>query len=1166
MKAFTHSFSPFASTAMTILSYLLLAFIAIDSHAQFQKYFGSNLNNSFGKVILDGGDYYVLGQDQPTVGSLSNATISRLAFDGKLLWTRSLDIASQWNDAIRINPSGDLLVVGNSLPLANPFGKSIMGRIDASGNFAWVREYDAPERDLFLKIIENPIPQNPSFPYYVLGGQKEIPGLSQTWDDVVLLNMNANGNFLWKRIYKSADDDEFFRDIEALPNGNLILSGSRQNTLNDHSGIIYMTGSNGKIISGKIANWMNYPDMVQEGIGGGFYTASNSEVGQAPFLSKFDQNLNQLWQVQIPSLISLSQVWVSAPGVIYTTGVGSFGSATRAVIMKFIDNSPNAPTLVWTKYLNAGSNFFGGTSSLLPGNNLVFTDGRLLTQGFGGHDAHISISDLDLNTCMVTQDNVTLVTTTLAPINYKLYNDSLINPINGINLTSKLVSWEDGDFCIDCCANSLTFSKLINQGFTVVQSNCKFTITAPQFDSCYLFSTPPSLDGANVPQVITNPNGSWSYSFTSSGTHQVCVNVLDECNSKKMCTTVNVTCDTCICGPFDLQYSLGRGPLLPYDCGDTLEVPSSMAITPIRFLSSFKCLGTKCPQATVDLILTGPPGFIPITISGVQAIPDFILPFTNSTFSIAGIYTLTINGHCGNNICPCTIYFNANGHDCCSNQFDFELAITNAVTITVDNTKCKTTLNIGNLPKCDSIGPIFWGDGTATQGNFVAGTMPMHSYAGIGTYYITWTATEYDYSVMPPRKCFEKVFRDSIKVVCCTAQYTFVDDSCGKVSFTSIATGTPGYSYYWDFGNPVSGPNNNSTLSNPLHKFSANGFYTVTLTITDAMMCVSTYTSTINVQNIFGNINFGLTGYFDFNGLTSSTPQPVPDQTAILDGIGINVLPALVNACNFNGSSSYIACGTNDRGVTNKVSVSAWIRTTETNNGMWIAGKYLFGDDKGYSLGVGDNTNSSIGKVAFGGRDGTGTYHSSGYNLLANPKVNDGNWHCVVGTAGNNLWSVYVDGVHTSQQVGSTVGGLATGANVNFTIGRNSSPSGGFLWFNGDMDEVRVYNRVLTDCEICTLCATRISVASKDINNSKWKVTIFPNPNNGTFNIELPSNASSDMMIRIIDLNGKLQMMSNCEMGNKRQSVDASSLVSGLYFLQVVQNGRVVSVNKFVQN
>lgn len=260
--------------------------------------------------------------------------------------------------------------------------------------------------------------------------------------------------------------------------------------------------------------------------------------------------------------------------------------------------------------------------------------------------------------------------------------------------------------------------------------------------------------------------------------------------------------DTCVCGPFDLQYSIGRGPLLPYDCGDTLYVPSSTAIVPIHFLSLFSCLGSDCPQATVDLILTGPPGFIPITISGVPANPDFIIPFTNATFSIAGLYSLTINGHCGTNVCPCTIYFKADGHDCCSNQFDFELGIANAVTITSDSIKCKAMLKIGNLAKCDTIGPIFWGDGTSSTGPFVAGAMPMHTYIGNGTYNISWTATEYDYSVMPHRKCFEKVFRDSIKLVC---------DTCKCKSFSSVFF----YNPFWSGFNVITNCNDTSMVQLP---------------------------------------------------------------------------------------------------------------------------------------------------------------------------------------------------------------------------------------------------------------------------------------------------------------------------------------------------------------
>lgn len=753
-----------------LINCIVLLLLPVNGFTQaFQRIYGTSLDNSFSKVIPDGTEYYVLGQDQPSSGALPRATVTRLAADGSLLWTKSLDIPSQWNDAIRVK-KGDLILVGNSLP-GDATAKSIMGRITNTGSYTWLKSYDEPGgRDIFLHIIENPAPQNPNYQYYILGTQKEVLGLSQTWDDAVILNINGNGNFNWKKIYVSDSDDEFFRDFMAFPNGDMLLSGSRLNRQSDHSGIIYVTSNDGTILSGKIATWMNYPDIAQAQ-SGGFYMASNSEVGQSPFISKFDQNYTQIWQVQIPKLTSVSQIWEASPGVIYATGIGSFGSLTRTVILKLQDNTPNIPTLLWTKYYNSNTNFIGGYSGLMPTNQLAFTDGRMTNSGFGAKDAFISISDLELNTCDVSNETVLFTPTNLAPINQIIFPINTSDTVVGVNISNSFITWVEKDPCQICCSDSTTFSNLINLGFTVVINHCNVTVTAPQFDSCYLFSTPPSLDGANVSQVITNPNGSWTFNFTQSGNHQICVNVFDECNSKKMCTSFSVTsCDTCVCGTFDIMYAISRGPLLPVKCGETLSVPSSGTILPIRFFTSFNCIGTNCPQATIDWILTGPSGFIPLSMNGVSAIPTFSIPITNATFSISGLYTLTIKGHCGNNICPCTIFFNADGPSCCNSYPDFCLAVMNAITLSVDNNKCKAILNIGNLPKCDSIGPIFWGHGTSTSGHLGAGTMPMHNYVNSGTYYISWTALEYDYSVVPPKPCFDKVFRDSIKLICDTCQ------------------------------------------------------------------------------------------------------------------------------------------------------------------------------------------------------------------------------------------------------------------------------------------------------------------------------------------------------------------------------------------------------------
>ncbi len=100
-----------------------------------------------------------------------------------------------------------------------------------------------------------------------------------------------------------------------------------------------------------------------------------------------------------------------------------------------------------------------------------------------------------------------------------------------------------------CCTDSLLFLQKVAQGFTIVTDSalCKATVTAPQFDSCHWFSTPPHLQGDNVPQIITATDGMWMFNFTQSGTYTICVNVYEQngdnvCWQKEMCTTFNLAC------------------------------------------------------------------------------------------------------------------------------------------------------------------------------------------------------------------------------------------------------------------------------------------------------------------------------------------------------------------------------------------------------------------------------------------------------------------------------------------------------------------------------------------------------------------------------------------------------------------------------------------------
>ncbi|MBK8701300.1 MAG: T9SS type A sorting domain-containing protein [Saprospiraceae bacterium] len=1196
MKASINAHSnPFFQVNLILMFALYLLFTP-KAHAQaFQKIFGTNLDNSFSKVIQDGSEYYVLGQDQPFTGAVSRATVSRLASDGSLLWTKSLDIASQWNDAIRVN-NGDLILVGNSLP-GDASSKSIMGRITNTGSFAWTKSYDEPGgRDFFLHIIENPAPQNPNFPFYVLGGQRETSGPSSTWDDVVILNINGSGNFNWKKIYVSNSDDEFFRDFLAFPNGEMLISGSRLNPQNDHSGIFYITSNDGTLLSGKIANWMNYPDITAIQNGGGFYMASNSEVGQSPFISKFDQNYNQLWQVQIPKLSSISQIWESTTGDIYATGIGLFGSL-RTVLLKLKDNSPNIPTLVWAKYINIGNNFIGGSSWLMPTNDLIFTDGRNAPSGFGGRCAFISKSDLDLNTCNVSNETIVFTPTNLAPINQVLFPIKNIDTIAGSNISNNYLVWREGNECKSCCADTTTFANLINQGFNIVINDCKATVTAPQFDSCYFFSTPPVFDGANVPQVITNPNGMWMYNVTQNGSHQVCVNIFDECNSQKMCTSFNITaCDTCVCGGFEIKYAIDRNIPELKKCGDTLNVPSSMSILPIRFLTSFTCLGTNCPQAVVQWQLQGPVGFNALSGS-VVANPGFTIPINNSSFSIAGLYTLTMIGNCGTNKCQCVIYFNAQGYECCGNPFDFDLAIQNAISLQIDSANCKATLNIGNFPLCDNVSLIQWGDNSQSSGPFSAGSMPMHTYNSSGTFIISWTASEYNHSITPPQLCNRTIIKDTVVISCgidsciyvpCAnsawmniSNIPFIEDMIvyqGKLIVAGSFTNLNGANFIaaWNgtswsaLGN--GGPNgqlNDLEVHNGLlyagGSFSSPGS---NIAVWNGLAWNALGVGTngpVNALFSLNSTNLFLGGHFSSaGGIAANNVVYTNNNTwfTLPDFTGSNGTNGEVNVINNYLGSIVVGGKFNLAGASTNVSNIALWNGSNNWAGIGINGINLIPNNNGQGVAALQVINNDL--IA-GGRfldaDGVaGTAHIAKWDGF--------NWNSLSGGVNTSY-----EGIYDLELFGGELyaGGLFT------NIGGN--PISGVALWNGTnwlttnhpnqlVKALAYYMPMDSTCDLYSggevfinhqQCITSLEETLMD------DILIYPNPTEGNLIVDLHYFRNSDLSYIIKDIAGKSILEIHKKAGSQIQSVDASALSPGVYFLQVRCKGKLVAIEKWIK-
>ncbi len=92
------------------------------------------------------------------------------------------------------------------------------------------------------------------------------------------------------------------------------------------------------------------------------------------------------------------------------------------------------------------------------------------------------------------------------------------------------------------------------------------------------------------------------------------------------------------------------------------------------------------------------------------------------------------------------------------------------------------------------------------------------------------------------------------------------------------------------------------------------------------------------------------------------------------------------------------------------------------------------------------------------------------------------------------------------------------------------------------------------------------TIVSVDDPSRQENIRIFPNPTNGSLTIEMKSPALSAMMLRIASLTGQVVLEVQMEPGKLIHTVKTNDLPEGVYFLQMISDGQMVSVNKFVKH
>lgn len=224
-----------------------------------------------------------------------------------------------------------------------------------------------------------------------------------------------------------------------------------------------------------------------------------------------------------------------------------------------------------------------------------------------------------------------------------------------------------------------------------------------------------------------------------------------------------------------------------------------------------------------------------------------------------------------------------------------------------------------------------------------------------------------------------------------------------------------------------------------------------------------------NTKNLVYNIisNDELVGYWrmDDNAKNKTVKDSSLESntgTSIRDTSTVHATGYIGGALTFDdGSTDYIDCGDDSSiDLTGPMTISAWIYKTSYGTNDCIISKGETGSDDGYVVYFNGASN-----IAFGTING-------GVAVTSNNPISANTWHHVVFTYdGTPTWfhlHIWVDGTEEITYHGNTFAGFDS-TSESLKIGAYSDDGVVSKYFNGLIDDLRIYSRKLSDTEISDL-------------------------------------------------------------------------------------------------
>jgi PKD repeat protein len=409
-----------------------------------------------------------------------------------------------------------------------------------------------------------------------------------------------------------------------------------------------------------------------------------------------------------------------------------------------------------------------------------------------------------------------------------------------------------------------------------------------------------------------------------------------------------------------------------------------------------------------------------------------------------------------------------------SNEINATVPTTTTPTITADFTANKTS---GTAPLTVDFTPVTTGTITSWKWDFPGSYTPSVTnssakvatvtYPTPGTYSVSLTVTGSSGSVTKTKPSFITV-SGTAPVANFSATPTsgvaplvvnFTDTSSGSITSRS-----------WNFGD-----GSTSTATNPSHTYSVTGTYTVSLTVTGSGGSnTKTNSNFINVASSGGTTQPPATstdglvaayGFEETSGTTVTDASGKGNNGTIKEAVRISN-GRFGNALKFDGINDWVTV--NDSAsldLSSDMTLEAWVYPQQSMPNDWRT--IIMKEQTGgavYNLNATNDTNLP----GF-------SYHDGAWHSLNGPEPLPLNqWTHLVATYDGNVQQLYINGVMVASRNQTGLIPISDGA---LRIGGNSILG---EFFQGYIDEVRIYNRALSAEEVSSNMATRVNTATSD--------------------------------------------------------------------------------------